>query len=722
MTTPSDAPVARPLPPAAVTARFLTALAPLTGARFDDSRAQDAVRTASRPGAGPMEVFTEAARALFMHADPEWTPLKDALWRSRNDTPVVLWSEPLGRWIAVTHAGWYRVRIADSESPDSPRTITRGELMAMLGVSGASETVEATVIDPEYHSAHIRGDEGGGHGAHGTEMPPHVRFFAFLRCERADITTFITYSIFASILYLGGPLAIDALVSGLAFGTHEQPYFQAIAVVAIAFGASLLLHGLISAFLHYISEIIQRRIFVRTAADLANRLPRADTASLDEVHTPELVNRFLDIATLQKSVAILLLDGVNIVLGGGFGMLLLALYHPYLMLYALVLGAIILLILRFFGNGGVETSIRESRIKYELVNCFEEIALYPFLFKGPGGLEFAARRANHLVNGYVSARDAHFRVLMRQVVGLIGLQVVAGAGLLVVGGYLVIRQEITLGQLVASEIIMSSIVSALGKLGQKLEAWYDAMAATDKLGHLVDLPVERSGGERPSEAARHADGAAVRAEGLGFAYNAGNPVFDGLSADIPAGARIALVGPHGAGSSTLLDMFFGLRQPTSGHIAVDGLDLRQWSLESLRSEAQLIRRNEIVEGTVIENLRLGRDDIGADEIARALDRIGLLGELRKRPEGLSLRLKVGGAPLSGTERTRLLLARAIVQRPRLLLLDELLDGLDDKAFAEVTPPIFDRSIPWTVVVTSRDPKLIARCDRVISLAAQPVQR
>nr|WP_294398565.1 ATP-binding cassette domain-containing protein [Prosthecobacter sp.] len=194
------------------------------------------------------------------------------------------------------------------------------------------------------------------------------------------------------------------------------------------------------------------------------------------------------------------------------------------------------------------------------------------------------------------------------------------------------------------------------------------------------------------------------------------PLFDGRSFSIPAGASAAIVGPHGAGASSLLDILFGLRQPTAGFVTIDGVDLRSWDLEALRESTQLLRRDEIMDATVVENIRLGRSDIGMDEIRVALKQVGLLDELLARPEGLNLHLKIGGAPLSGNQRMRLLLARALAQRPRLLLIDELLDNMDDTSFAQLSAAILDKSQPWTVVVTTRDSQVSARCDQIIELA------
>lgn len=694
-------------------------LATILGSRLDVERARLATEHAlqqQEPPGDPLELLCTAAADAGMQVSPVRLPLREVVWHAREDSPVVLWSRTEGRWRVITNAGWFRLRMAEGEHPDHRVTLSRQALVRLLGLESVEAVVEAGIVhasrpaqDMSAAAEHAAHENGHGHG----DLSPARRYIGLLLAERQEVRTLLLFSLFSALLYLAVPLAVDAIVSNLAFGGQSQPYVQALVVVSLALFGCLGLQAVVTAFQYYVSDVIQRRIFVRAAADLAHRLPRVKAQVHDEVHAPEMVNRFLDVVTAQKSTAMLLLDGVNLVFGGLIGMLLLSLYHPVLLLFAAVLLGLIILSLWLLGRGAVSTSIEESRMKYDLVNWFEEVAHFPFLFKGPGGSRMAHERANELSTGYVMARSRHFRVLMRQIAGLLTLQVVASAALLVVGGYLVISQQITLGQLVASEIIMSGIVTSLSKLGKQLEAWYDAMAAMDKLGHIFDLKTEREGGEKP---ALHGGGAEVVAGGMSFAHHAGAVLFEGHSFSIPAGARAAVVGPHGAGASSLLDILFGLRQPGGGYVMVGGVDLRCWDLEALRESTQLLRRDEIMDATVVENLRLGRCDIGMDEIRAALKQTGLLEELLARPEGLGLRLKIGGAPLSGNQRMRLLLARALAQRPRLLLIDELLDHMDDASFAQLSEAILGKDRPWTVVVATRDARVRARCDQVIELA------
>lgn len=693
-------------------------LSAILGSALDHERARLAIQQATQTENDPLAQLSAAAAGAGMRVSPARLPLSEAVWQAHADSPVVIWSSVERRWLVITYAGWFSLRLADGEHPTHRVTVTRQALARRIGVESVNAVVEAGIVHLDRAVPGLSAApqaETGAHSAHDhATVSPARRFISLLLAEKQEVRTLLVFSVFSALLYLAVPLAVDAIVSNLAFGGQSRPYLQALFVVSLALFGCLGLQAIVTGFQYYVSDMIQRRIFVRAASDLAYRLPRVKAQVHDEVHAPEMVNRFLDVVTAQKSTSLLLLDGVNLVFGGLIGMLLLSLYHPLLLLFAAVLFILIILSLWLLGRGAVDTSIEESRMKYDLVNWFEEVAHFPFLFKGPGGGRMAHERANELSTGYVLARGRHFRVLMRQIAALLTLQVVASAALLVVGGYLVISQQITLGQLVASEIIMSGIVASLAKLGKKLEAWYDAMAAMDKLGHIFDLETEREGGERP---APRGPGAEVVACDISFSHIPSMPLFSWRSFTVSAGARVAVVGPHGAGASSLLDILFGLRQPGGGYVTIDGLDLRSWDLEALRESTQLLRRDEIMDATVVENLRLGRSDIGMDEIRAALKQVGLLDELLARPEGLTLRLKIGGAPLSGNQRMRLLLARAIAQRPRLLLIDELLDNMDDASFIRLSAAILGKEQPWTVVVTTRDSQVIEHCDQIIELAA-----
>jgi ABC-type bacteriocin/lantibiotic exporter with double-glycine peptidase domain len=313
--------------------------------------------------------------------------------------------------------------------------------------------------------------------------------------------------------------------------------------------------------------------------------------STDGTNVPELVNRFLDVVTLQKSGSMLLLTGINLVLGAAIGLGILAFYHPFLLGFAAAIVVAISFIVFVFGRGAVRTSVAESRSKYAVVDWLEELARHPRLFKHPAGAEFAASRADELMRAYLATRSDHFRILLRQVSGLVVLEVAAGSMLLAVGGWLVLDKQLTLGQLVASEIIVSMIVASISKLGKQFEAWYDALAAVDKLGYLVDLRTERIDGEAIAPVG---GGARIDVRGIAHRQPSGRTSFSGISFTIEPGERVAILASRGMGSSAVLEMMLGLRRPSAGEVSVDGLPVGSWDLAQLRAQVLMLRAGDLM--------------------------------------------------------------------------------------------------------------------------------
>jgi ABC-type bacteriocin/lantibiotic exporter with double-glycine peptidase domain len=701
-----------PEPPEALAA-CVGHLAGLVGVPVDTRRLRDACeRASSIPGHGESARFERLAAAAGdcgLRVVPVRMAIADVLWRAGAGSPFAAIGTD-GGWMIVSGRGFFRGRIIDPATGGDPRPASREEIARRLGIPDVNAARDFAVVQSAtpVSAPDVVAGHGGDHGHPG----PHRRLWALLHPEMADVRAIVGFSVITGILYLAVPLTVDAVVNNIAFGGQQRVYVQALLVLSVALLAVLALLAMVRAAQHHLAEVIQRRIFVRLSADLAHRLPRVAAAETDRVHAPEMVNRFFDVVTVQKSSSLLLLDGVNLVLSAVIGMGVLAFYHPSLLAFVFVLLALICLVVFGLGRGAVRTSIEESKAKYAVAGWLEELAVFPNLFKGPGGARFAMDRADALLRRYLDSRRAHFRVLMRQIGGLLALQALASSALLAVGGFLVLSGELTLGQLVASEIIVTAVVASVAKLGKHLEGWYDAMAAMDKIGHLVDLETERESGER---AVGGEHGARLEARNVSFAYPGGKEVLGDVTFTVEPGARVALVGPAGAGTSTLLDLVYGLRTAHAGHASVDGLDLRQWSLAELRNVVSLVRGHDIVDASVADNVGLARPGIGMDEVRAALGDVGLLDDVLAMPAGFDSPILLGGRPLTGLQRTRLVVARAIVGKPRLLLLDGTLDGLAAGDLEALASVLFDASRPWTAVVATRDPDVIRKCNAVIRL-------
>jgi ABC-type bacteriocin/lantibiotic exporter with double-glycine peptidase domain len=552
-----------------------------------------------------------------------------------------------------------------------------------------------------------------GHGGHPT---PQQRLFALMRAERHDLGAIVVYALFLGLFTLTMPVAVQALVGTVAFGTLLQP----LVVLTILLVGALVFSGTMRAAQTYLVEIVQRRMFVRVVADLAHRLPRVSRASLDRVDGPELVNRFFDTFTVQKAAAALLLDGLQIVLTILVGMLVLAFYHPLLLAFDVVLVLLMGVVVVVLGRRGSDTAIRESYRKYDTAAWLEELARHDALFKLGGGLRYAELRAEALARDYLSRRQEHFTVVFRQTIAVLALQAFANAAVLGIGGWLVIGRQLTLGQLVAAELIVTTVVASLAKVGKYLENYYDLIAAIDKLGHLTDLPLEREGGTSCEGVGAGGRGASLVADDVRGGYSGGAEVLQGVSFRVEAGQRVAITGSTGSGKSLLVEMIAALRDPTGGQILIDGLDVRDLDLRSFREKIAVVR-SEVVSGTILDNIRLGRPNVDTTRVRDALAKVGLLADVDAMPDGLRTVLTSAGEPLSSSQKLRLAIARAIAGEPVLLVLDDAIDGLDPRVREPMLDELFAPSRPWTLVVTTNDPKIHARCEAVWRLDEGRVQ-
>jgi len=543
---------------------------------------------------------------------------------------------------------------------------------------------------------------------HGHAPPrPFARLRQLLQPERRDIVAVIVFAVAVAVLSLATPIAAESLVNTVAFGVMLWP----VVVIAGILMACLGLAAAIRAMQVYVVECVQRRLFVRVVADYAHRLPRLKLEAFDHRYGPELANRFFDVLTFQKSLAFLLLDGVALVVMAAVGMVVLAFYHPYLLGFDILLILLIAFTLFVLGWGGVRTSLHESHAKYDVAAWLEELLRCLRAFKFAGGQRFAFERADQLAGEYVTARRHHFRIVWRQTLFSLGLQVVASTALLGIGGFLVINRQLTLGQLVAAELIVALVVASVAKLGKYAETYYDLMSSAEKLGLITDLPLEREGGEAL------ADGAGcmtVRVRGVDQVSH--RTLLTPAEWHVDGGERVAVVGPPGSGITTLFEMLCGLREPGHGIVEVDGIDLRGLSLENLREQVALVEGSDIFVGTVMENVRVGRSHLSPGDVREALRVVGLTGAIHDLSHGLDTPLLPNGGPLSATQTLRLGIVRALVGRPRLLILDGVLDALDLRDCPDLLPYLFDRSAPWTLLVASTNPAVVGMCDRIIGVS------
>lgn len=597
---------------------------------------------------------------------------------------------------------------------------------------------DVTAGDP-HASPGISGGEAGEHSAHGPS--PARRLWALLVRERRDLWLVVGYATLAGLFSLTLPLSIQQIVQLVSGRMILQPTYILVAFVLLGTVGV----GVLQVLQLSIVENVQQRVFARLALEFGFRVPRLryDVALREDL--PEVMNRFFETVIVQKSLAKLLLDIPAALLTTLFGLVLLTLYHPYFSFFSLALVFGLGLILWITGPKGLDTSINESKFKYKVVHWLEEMARANTAFKFAGRSALPLERTDELVTGYLKYRKAHFRVLVQQTVSVIGFKTLIVGTLLVLGIALVQRNQITLGQFVASEIVIVTVLAGVEKLISSLATVYDILTSVDKIGHVTDLPLETSGGlalpsAPPAAGAAMASvaamaaasgpgapapaGLALRTRGLTYRYEAGaEPAVRDVTLDIAPGERVGIAGYEGSGQTTLLKLFAGLLDDYEGSVAVNGAPLRDLDQIMLRDAVgQLLSPTDLFDGTVEENVSVGRAHVTPQEVLRALDRVGLTDWVQGLPRGLRTPILNDGRGLPTHVVSRLLVAQAVAGHPRLVIVDDYYQNVEPDAREHLVACLTDRAEPWTLLLVSHDPRFLAACDRVLVLEEGRVVR
>lgn len=538
------------------------------------------------------------------------------------------------------------------------------------------------------------------HEADHHHLTPVERAIRYLRLEQKDIWIVIAYSLIIGLISLITPLSVNAIVSTISSGVYTLPLFVLSGL--IFFG--LVFSGILGIIQMYVVEVIQQRLFVNTAFEISYKLPKAHFEALEHENVPELLNRFFDVLTLQKSISKILIDGLGALIIGIAGLALLAFVSPLLLALGILLILFSGVMLYFLGRGALRTSINESKKKYAVAAFLEDVGRSMLSFKLTGTAEFIFRRIDSLLHQYLKYRRSHFHVLVRQLSGYAVLRSIINTGVLAIGGVLVIERQITLGQLVATEIVIVSLITALEKLFRQLELVYDSLTALDKVGHVTDIPLERIGGTIFPEGK---SGIAIETKSVAYSYSE-LPILKNLTMFVPSGARVSLVGKSGAGKSTLAHLLIGVIEPKVGTILLNDLDTRALDLASARRNIGLVLPNdEIIDGTVYENIVMGRTWVSPQDVMNAVRLTRLDETFLRLPKGLQTHLISYGKNLSTGEIRRLMIARAIVHNPRLVILDEAFTGIEENLKIDLIEKIFDSHNAWTIIAITHDPEVVA---------------
>ncbi len=539
---------------------------------------------------------------------------------------------------------------------------------------------------------------------------PLQRFYSLLKLDRKDISQIFFYAIFSGLVSLSLPLGIQAIINLIQAGRVSISWIILVLIVVI--GVALV--GILSLMQLRITENLQQKIFVRSSFEFGYRLPKIKFEALYNQYPPELANRFFDTLTIQKGTSKLLIDFSTALLQIIFGILLLSLYHPFFIFFGVLLAFLLYSIFRFSFEAGLSSSLKESKYKYKVVSWLQEIARNNFSFRKQENFEFALEKNNQLVEEYIYYREKHFKVIKRQFTQLIGFKVIITACLLLIGGYLVLNQKMNIGQFVAAEIIILLVINSVEKIIIGLESLYDVLTSVEKIGQIVDLKMEEP---REQNSDYCFTNLSIETENLKFKYpEAPDDVLNDINLKIEPSEKIYLEGVNGSGKSTLIRILAGFIQPTSGSFFINDDTYRKIDVAQYRSQISTITHGETpFEGTVLENITMNNPSISNEDIKWAIESVKLGSFIKTLPEGLETKIFPDGRQLSSSNAQKILLARSIVNKPKILFYEDPLDKMDEEASKEIIDFLTNSSNQWTVIVSSKNNYWEQKCSRKITL-------
>lgn len=537
-----------------------------------------------------------------------------------------------------------------------------------------------------------------------------IKLFGLIRLEKKEITALYLLSILSGLIQLSLPLGIQAIINFAIVATGKQQLPASMWVLIVLVVAGVLFTGMLKINQMKIVEKIQQKLFTRYAFEFSHRIPKLNIKSIDSYHLPELVNRFFDIPTLQKSIAKLLLDIPTAVIQLFFGLILLAFYNSVFIVFGLLLIAILYVILYISSPKGFAASLAESNYKYNIAGWIQEIARGLKTFKFSNKYNLHLDKTNQLLEGYLTSRSKHFEILKIQYWALIVFKILITASMLVVGGILLIQQQINLGQFIAAEIIILTILNAVEKLIVSLETVYDVLTSVEKINKITEKPLEVDGSyEFVKE-----KGIEIEAKELSFGFDE-IKILDQISFKIQSGQKVAIMGDGDSGKTVLLRLLTGAFQEFDGSLTFNQVPINNYNLDSLRSQIGVyLQKQDIFSATLWENLTLGNPSIKEQAVLNLFKVVGLESFFSSQKRGFDTDLAPTGKKLSSSNVQKLLITRALLNNPSLLLLDEPMKLIAEDQKQTLQNYLFGLT-DVTILFTTSDTEIASKCDMVIVL-------
>lgn len=529
------------------------------------------------------------------------------------------------------------------------------------------------------------------------------------RLERRILALIVSYSLAIGLFSLIVPLTVQELTNTFAFAIQPVTIVTLAGIMIVA----LLFVGAFRTLQYYAVEVLERRLFARVAIGMAQQIPHLQFLGFK----PRYANHFMETVFMQRALSVLLVDLINVVVGGAVGMTILVFYHPYFLLYnALLLAGFNVVFL--LSHGGLKATINMSHAKYDTLHWMQEISYNLLHFKATDSQAILMQRTDELVTKYVETRQTRFGILIRQYLGSVGWQALAHGGLIATAAWLLSIGQLTLGQLVAAEVVVSGLLSSFDGVIKRMGHIFYFLTGLTELDFVLSLPKDQGSVTLSvplPDPTVH--GIRVTCKDLAVQHPGAPAIFERFNLEVTPGEKIGIYASTTVAKTALARVLAGLEDPTGGVIRYNGVDLRHIDLSAINRCRGFMIDSQLTlfEGTIEDNIVLGRSYIPYSDVRWALRFAELEEDVDALPQGLKTHVRAPGKILAPTHIMRILLARAILSRPQILIFDGIIHNMQPALRETLLRRLCSKDEPWSVIFVSNDPNLTPHVDRRLIL-------
>lgn len=491
------------------------------------------------------------------------------------------------------------------------------------------------------------------------------QFWAMIRPEAGFYKVVLIYSLAISLLTLAVPISLQLLVDTVA----NIALLRAVVLISVMLFALLFISGVMYALRAYAMEIFTRKLYARISSEIAMTAMLAESDYFEEFQKSDLFNRYFDILTLKKSIPNILTNGFTLLLQLIIGFSVVSFYHFYFLIFCIVLILLIWLIWRIWGWASINSAFSLSEAKYKTAAWLQSLAVTNESYRASQDPNYAIEETDRFVNDHIDNQKKHFRNTYSQLLSFLFLYALASAVLLGMGGWLVIIGQLTLGQLVAAELIMSAIFVGLPQLAGYLDYFFDVCAAIEELSRFKEVQTQltvKSGGSRMPED-NAIEFSRVRLERFDQKME-----FD---FSLPGKGIVRVLG-NPVCLKWLTELLRGNYQPNGGLITIGETDNLDIDRQLLRQSIKIVDRVTLLPMSVKAYLELYVSADTKYSRQQALAIMRLDDDIAQLKSGMETVLSRSAWPLTQPQAIRLKLATALLSKPSILVLGDIVDTVD----------------------------------------------